>query len=149
MDEHFFKGNSHKLRLGRLSQPGQIYLITTVTRDRTPHFANLHAARSLIGVLRDESATGSCATLAFVLMPDHLHWLLQLHGLSLSAVVGRVKSISARRLGGRIWQPGFHDHALRAEDDLLATARYIVANPVRAGLAERAGLYPHWDAIWL
>jgi hypothetical protein len=28
-------------------------------------------------------------------------------------------------------------------------ARYIIANPLRAGLAESIGDYPHWDAIWL
>jgi len=28
-------------------------------------------------------------------------------------------------------------------------ARYIVMNPKRAGLVERVGDYPHWDAIWL
>jgi hypothetical protein len=28
-------------------------------------------------------------------------------------------------------------------------ARYVVANPVRAGLVQRVGQYPHWDAIWL
>ncbi|MFV3290267.1 transposase, partial [Pseudomonas sp. NY11955] len=28
-------------------------------------------------------------------------------------------------------------------------ARYIVANPIRAGLVSRVGDYPHWDAVWL
>jgi len=28
-------------------------------------------------------------------------------------------------------------------------ARYIVANPLRAGLVESVRDYPHWDAIWL
>jgi hypothetical protein len=28
-------------------------------------------------------------------------------------------------------------------------ARYIVANPLRAGLVEHLGDYPHWDAVWL
>ena len=149
MDEHLHKAHGRNLRLGRVSQPGQIYLITTVTHNRHRHFADLPAARSLIRALRDESAAGSCDTLAFVVMPDHLHWLMQLKDPSLSAVVGRVKSISARRLGGRIWQPGFHDHALRVEDDLRATARYIVANPLRAGLVHRVGQYPHWDVVWL
>ena len=46
-------------------------------------------------------------------------------------------------------QDGYHDHALRQEEDLRAVARYIIANPVRAGLVERIGDYPHWDAAWL
>jgi hypothetical protein len=48
-----------------------------------------------------------------------------------------------------IWQAGYCDRAMRKDDDLLNTARYIIANPVRAGLAPNVGEYPHWDAIWL
>ncbi|MNO00306.1 hypothetical protein D3C81_2201730 [compost metagenome] len=68
----------------------------------------------------------------------------------------RLKSRSAiaiNRLTGNIgrplWQRGFHDHALRREEDLAAVARYVVANPLRAKLVPRLGDYPHWDAVWL
>lgn len=89
-------------------------------------------------------------TLCFVLMPDHLHWLFVLDNrLTLSTAVGQFKSHSARRLGGPTWQPGFHDHAMRREENLVVLARYIVANPLRAGLVEHIGDYPHWDACWL
>jgi putative transposase len=83
-------------------------------------------------------------------MPDHLHWLFALGDrLPLSRVVGAVKSLSAHRIGHRIWQTGFHDHALRREEDVLGTARYVVANPLRAGLVRSLRDYPHWDAVWL
>jgi putative transposase len=49
----------------------------------------------------------------------------------------------------RLWQKGYHDRAIRREEDLLAVARYIVANPLRAGLVKRVGDYPLWDAVWL
>ena len=55
----------------------------------------------------------------------------------------------ARGRGGTVWMPGFHDHALRHERDILPSARYIVANPLRAGLVDRLGRYPYWDAVWL
>jgi hypothetical protein len=48
-----------------------------------------------------------------------------------------------------LWQRGFHDHALRQDDDLAAAARYVIANPVRRGLVKRVADYPHWDAVWL
>jgi putative transposase len=38
---------------------------------------------------------------------------------------------------------------VRKEDDLVGLARYLVANPLRAGLVQRIGEYPHWDAVWL
>jgi hypothetical protein len=67
----------------------------------------------------------------------------------LSQVVGGVKGNVAHRLGRRLWQDGFHDRAVRRDEDIVAIARYIVANPLRAGLVERLADYPHWDAIWL
>lgn len=51
--------------------------------------------------------------------------------------------------GRKIWQAGFHDHAVRREEDLAGIARYIVANPLRAGLVDAIGDYPLWDALWL
>jgi putative transposase len=60
-----------------------------------------------------------------------------------------MKIFSARRIGRRIWQTGFHDHALRADEDVVRVARYIVANPLRAGLVSSPGEYPHWDAVWV
>jgi putative transposase len=135
------------LRKGRYSSHNQIYLITTVTQNRQPVFADFYKGRQLIKVLQNER---HAETLAFVVMPDHLHWLMVLgEQRQLAMVVQGVKSISSRIIGSPLWQAGYHDHALRAEDDLQATARYIVANPLRAGLVERIGDYPHWDAVWL
>lgn len=89
-------------------------------------------------------------------MPDHLHWLFQLNEReTLSATIKRLKarsSLSIGRhveLGSPVWQRGFYDHAIRRDEDILAVARYIVANPLRAGLVEHIGDYPLWDAIWL
>ncbi|ELQ10491.1 hypothetical protein A986_22350 [Pseudomonas fluorescens BRIP34879] len=41
------------------------------------------------------------------------------------------------------------DQAQRQQDDLVKTARHVVANPLRAGLVDRIGDYPLWDAVWL
>jgi len=43
----------------------------------------------------------------------------------------------------------FHYHALRNEESIKAAARYIIANPLRAGLVQRIEDYPLWDALWL
>ena len=139
--------HSSHLRTGRYSQAGGIYLVTTVTADRSAVFSDFFAARTLVRILHHASQV---STLAYVVMPDHLHWLLQLgDAQGLSACVQRVKSLSAKAIGTGLWQKGFHDRAIRQEDDLPAVARYIVANPVRAGLVSRTGAYPHWDAIWV
>ena len=89
-------------------------------------------------------------------MPDHLHWLFTLRTGTLSAVVRTIKSASAMQInrlsamqGQALWQRGFHDHGVRQEDDLLALARYIVANPKRAGLVDSVAQYSHWHSAWL
>lgn len=141
--------HSSHLRRGRHSEPGRIYLITTTTLNREAVFRELTCARQFIQTLQVEASAYQVRTLAYVVMPDHIHWLMQLNEESLSRVVGRVKRVSAARCGRRIWQSGFHDRAAREEDDVKAMARYVVANPIRAGLVESVGDYPHWDAIWL
>ena len=103
-----------------------------------------------------EATSIGATTLAYVVMPDHLHWLMQLHSQhSLSNAVMSVKGRSAleinrvRQAGGMVWEPGFHDHALRREEDLQDVARYVVCNPLRAGLVGRINDYPLWDAVWV
>ena len=150
MPEEHTRRHGKDLRKGRVSLPGQVYHITTVTFDREPVFSDLRSARVLVNALRQAQARDEATSLAFVVMPDHMHWLMQLGAdASLVKVVGGVKAVTAHGIGRRIWQDGFHDHALRQEEDLAEVARYIVANPVRAGLVERVGDYPHWDAVWL
>ncbi|MDD5240706.1 MAG: transposase [Sulfuricella sp.] len=148
------KSHGHDLRKGRFSEPNRIYLITAVTQARAPWFQNLGLGRLLVGVLRAE--TPHAETLAYVVMPDHLHWLMQLREEhTLSRVIEDVKSISAHRINralertGPLWQAGFHDHALRHEEDVASVARYVVANPLRAGLVKSLGDYPLWDAAWI
>jgi REP element-mobilizing transposase RayT len=142
--------HSHNLRKGRCSESGRIYLVTTVTRDRIPWFHDLLIARRVVQALLETHHRGWCETLAYVVMPDHLHWLLVLgDNQTLSNVVGGVKSVCAHRIGRCIWQAGFHDHAVRREEDLRNLGRYVVMNPLRAGLVNSLRDYPHWDAIWL
>lgn len=149
--------HGYALRKGRVSIAEQIYLVTTVTQQRLPTFSNFHCARIVIDSIRFTEHTNDTKTLAFVVMPDHLHWLFSLgHHLSLSQVVANIKRRSAYRIneyngcaGLPVWQKGFHDFALRDEKEIKTVARYIVANPLRAGLVETIGDYPFWDAAWL
>ena len=146
----------HRLRRGRVSEPGRIYLVTANCSNRHTVFRELESGLAVVGGLRE--AEDLAETWCFVVMPDHIHWLMQLRdGASLERAVGKVKARATLRLRNlrpelaeaRIWQPGFHDRALRRYEDLRAVARYVVANPLRAGLVERIEDYPLWDACWL
>jgi len=107
--------------------------------------------------MRYHHEQGYVSSQAFVVMPDHLHWLIALTPrITLPRLMQSFKAYTAREInqrcntpGKRIWQPGYHDHALRNEEDVLSMARYVVANPLRASLVSRLGEYPLWDAVWL
>lgn len=137
------------LRRGRVSQPGLVYHITTVTQNRTPYFEALDNGRKVVQQLMALQDQGIAETLCYVLMPDHLHWLMVLRSGALPEALHLLKGRSARAIGKPIWQSNYYDHAVRQEEDLQKMARYIVANPLRANLVSWIGDYSLWDAVWL
>ena len=144
----------HALRKGRVSLPGQIYLLTAVIDGRIPHFTNLELARTACRVMLKRRTWGDANALCWVLMPDHWHGLIELGERDqLSAVMNRFKSLISKALRPQMptpfrWARGFHDHALRHDEDLLAVAQYIIGNPVRAGLVADVNDYPYWNSAW-
>jgi putative transposase len=148
--------HSADLRRGRWSAPAQVYFLTATVADREPRFACYDTACVAARLCHDAATWRDSLLLAWVLMPDHWHGLLQVgDNDSLSAAMRRFKGVSAlscnarRQRKGALWQKGFHDHALRCDEDLVSAARYLIANPVRAGLVTRVGDYPFWNAVWL
>lgn len=143
---------SPRLNIGRHSQTGACYAVTTVTRGRAQLMANPQAAHIVATEL--QAMRTHVQSLAWVVMPDHLHWVLQLRNEPLSTCLQRFKSNSARALNhvrgmsGQVWQGGFYDHRLRHDEDLREQVLYVLANPLRAGLATRLQDYPHWWCCW-
>ena len=149
------KGTSF-LRKGRYSEQYRIYHVTSTTHERVPIFANFWHGRCVVRALARQHIDGHIESLAFVVMPDHLHWLVQLRSdRRLETCVNLAKSLSAREVRQscgfkrRVWERGFHDRAVRQEDDLARIARYIVANPLRAGIVDSIRNYPLWYAKWM
>jgi len=147
--------NSHRLRRGRCSELGRAYLITTVVHQRRRIFSDWQVGRLLIAELRRAHDQRWVDSIAWVVMPDHLHWLVQLEEMHIERLMQAVKSRSTLSINralnrkGAFWQTGYHDRAIRDGKDLKPLARYIIANPLRAGLVEQIGDYPLWDACWL
>ncbi|TKR30398.1 transposase [Luteimonas gilva] len=146
---------SPKLSRHRQSKVGFFYIVTTVTDRRTPLFKDDRAARMVIHEINSCEYEGLVDSHAWVVMPDHIHWLVELRSGSLKACLQRFKSRSARAIhsmlgtSGAIWQPGFYDHYLRSDEDLRAQARYIALNPVRAGIVAKTEDYPHQWSRWI
>ena len=144
------------MRKGRVSLSNHAYFITTVTNERVPWFTDMACARLAVAEMRRLHEDGFVESLAWVVMPDHVHWLLQLQGAqSLARVVRLFKGRVARKINqmmtrsGTFWQRSYYDHGIRTDEDLRAVARYLVANPLRKGLVTCIGDYSHWDAVWL
>ncbi len=73
-------------------------------------------------------------------MPDHVHVLVEgtTDAADFKKFIKRLRQSSgqayAHRARSRLWQDGYYDRVLRAEEDAKTVARYIIENPVRAGL---------------
>ncbi|MDP9692179.1 UNVERIFIED_ORG: REP element-mobilizing transposase RayT [Pseudomonas mohnii] len=147
--------NGCRLRKSRFAEQGRLYLLTAVTHQRQPVFADWRLGRLLVDQLRCADESASVTSMAWVVMPDHLHWLIELKHGTLAELMCRIKSRSSRSINlvrgeqGRLWQRGYYDRALRRDEDIKGAARYIVMTPLRAGLVSKVGEYPLWDAIWI
>jgi REP element-mobilizing transposase RayT len=80
-------------------------------------------------------------------MPDHVHLLLE--GATDDADLREAVRVWKQLVGhawksqtkAPLWQTGFHDRVLREGDDTRAVVRYLLNNPVRAGLVQNAADY--------
>jgi len=138
----------------RVRLPGRAYRITWMTARRRPHFERLEAARAVVAAMRAQEARGLVRSMAWVLMPDHLHWLVQLEGEeTVDAVLDALRSacegVEGTADGAPLWADDYSVQPLSARDDIREISRDIVANPLRWGLAASLAEYPHWDAIWI
>ena len=141
--KQFAPGYNALLR-GRRSEPGRAYMITTVTEKRVPIFGDIFLARLVVHEMMNMENEGLVHSLAFVLMPDHLHWLLVLQqNEDLSHVVGLLKGRSARRVNkrldrrGPVWQRAFYDHAIRKDEDVRKTGSIYCRQPDPGGDREK------------
>ena len=101
MDMHVddrFRGH-RALRRGRVSLPGQVYHVTAGTLGRRPWFADFHVGCEAVRAFHHQVALADARLLAWVLMPDHGHWLLQMgECMPLERVVSRLKAASGVRV---------------------------------------------------
>lgn len=131
------------------------YFLTFCTFDRRGVFLESLVAITVLSQFRTTARELDFAILAYCLMPDHAHLLLEgtTDDADLQRFVKRAKQRSgqtyAHHTRGRLWQEGYYDRVLRAEEESRAVARYVIENPVRAGLVDRPGRYPHLGSdVW-
>ncbi len=145
---------SQNLRNKRVSLVNHFYAITLTCKDRKSYFNSFPICAEIAKTIMACELGQLFKVIAFVLMPDHLHLIIQLNGSlklpdSIRAIKGRIAT-SLRSFGVfGLWQKGYYEHLIRSEDDLKEQVRYIIQNPIRAKLVTRVGEYPYWFCIWV
>ena len=148
------KKGSELLRKGRVSIKNQHYLITTTVFERKPVLNQIETAQIVLNSLHWLEKQGQILLDAAVVMPDHLHFVAGLHRSSLAKLMHNFKGYTAYKINellkkkGSFWQPQYHDHAVRQDEDLHGVVLYTLNNPVRAGLVNDFHDYPYWCCRW-
>jgi len=91
--------------------------------------------------------------LAFVVLPDHFHFIVDPHRGDFTAIMQRVKMSFGmnyrKRLAqasGRVWQHRYWDHVIRDQADMNRHIDYIHYNPVKHGLVRSPFDWEHSSA---
>ena len=85
----------------------------------------------------------------FVIMPDHVHLLIEVCGeMTIEKAMQLIKGRFSHRLShefgykGEVWHRGFTEEQVMNKQSFDAHRAYIAENPVKAGLAGSAEEYP-------
>lgn len=89
--------------------------------------------------------------ICFVIMPNHIHLVFELVNKTRSVghILGSIKKYSAREANkylnkeGKFWQAESFDRLVRDEKELFNIIKYVLLNPVNAGLVEDYKDWPH------
>jgi putative transposase len=120
------------------------YFLTFCLDRRRTIFMESLVVELVLRQIRRAAVDEAFAVAAYCFMPDHLHLLVE--GLTDASDCRRfikcAKQLSgyyySRASGGaKLWQRYGYERALRSDEATLIVAKYILENPVRAGLVRR------------
>jgi putative transposase len=151
----------NRLSLDVYQGPGRFFL-TITTQNRRPWFRQPQIVRHCAIALRKACEEKGFTVEAYCFMPDHLHLLVLTDAENdLIRMVHRFKQQTGWWFRNRcaagglkasptsptersvLWQKSYYDHVLRQDEDVREVIRYILENPIRAGLVESANDYPY------
>lgn len=139
--------NRARLRLGRHSRIGQSYILTTVTQERRRYFDDATAAQEVMDVLRRIDDDGLTHSLAYVVMPDHIHWLVEIRAFSLDYIMQRSnRAVHCGSTACWVRQDHFGNRAITITPCVLKNhcfAMRCTSSPTRSGRTWRAA----WESI--
>ncbi len=131
-------------------QPSRIFFATTNTSMNRRLLQSERNAVLLIDVLLSLVAERKFKLHDFVIMPNHVHLLIEVDGdMSIEKAMQLIKGRFSHRLShefgnkGEVWQRGFTEVQVLNRQNLEAHRAYIAENPVKAGLAASAEEFPY------
>lgn len=143
----------------RIYHRGGMYFFTVNLQQRNGNDLLVSHIDLLRAVVKRVRQRHPFAIHGWVVLPDHLHCLLQLPpgdsdhscrwqlikaGFAKSLPYGEHRCASRRKRGERgIWQRRYWEHLIRDERDYLAHLDYIHINPLKHGLVERVVDWPY------
>ncbi len=135
------------LRRGRWSVAGATYFLTLCSDRKQRGFSSGALGRAVLDHARTMIDEWHLRTA--VVMPDHLHLVVELRDASdLANAIRRFKGPLSVRLRQEKeslkWQRSFYDHRLRKTENLLPIFLYVFLNPYRAGLVQTDQRWPHY-----
>jgi len=129
------------------------YLLTFCTHERLAHFLETPSVDLVRAQFVRASAEVGFAVIAYCFMPDHVHLLVSGEDLAadLKRFIKAAKQYSAfafaQQRRERLWQRYCYERVLRGEEATPDVVRYIIGNPVRAGLVAAPMDYPFWGSF--
>jgi putative transposase len=123
------------------------YFLTFCTDHRRAWFTEASTVTLVLQQFLRAATEDHVALVAYCFMPDHAHLLVQGETPDADAkrFIVHAKQFSgytfARLRGERLWQRYAYERVLRDSDATMSVARYILENPVRAGLVSSPDQY--------
>ena len=142
-----FTGNPGHLRSFGYTGPYR-YFLTFCTNLRRHLFTSRDRVDLVLMQIVRSAAEERFAIVAYCFMPDHIHLLIegQSNSSDCRRFISRAKQFSgfhySRAFGHRLWQRYGVERVLRSEETTLQAARYVLENPLRAGLVKHVEEYP-------
>ena len=129
--------------------PSRIFFATTKTSMGRRLLQSERNANLLVNVLRSLVAEHRFKLHDFVVMPDHVHLLIEVgDDMTIEKAMQLIKGRFSHRLShefgykGDVWQRGFAEVQVMNRESIEIHRNYIAENPVKAGLAASADAYP-------
>ncbi len=135
----------------RLEFPGAIYHVTARGNARDAIFVDDEDRESFYGALGDVVTRFGWLIHAYCLMDNHYHLLIETPEGHLSAGMRQLNGVYTQRFNrrhgrvGHVFQGRFKAILVDRDSYLLELCRYVVLNPVRAGMVQRVEDYP-WSS---